>query len=184
MSDTHILRTRLPVATQKVVEAIARQQQLTVSAWIRRLIETALQSTSVPTDPLMSRSDSSGSVRRARLTIRLEAEDRRWLESRAINRAMPAATYASALLRAHLRHAAPVPKAELQALRQAVGELGAIGRNLNQLARLANAGERGAVSRDELRSLLRACQGLRHHVLQLLSANLRSWEIGNAETDG
>lgn len=183
MGDTHILRTRLPVATHRTVEVIARQQQLTVSAWLRRLIETTLQTTSAPAALTVGGSEDIGGARRARLTVRLKAEDRRWLEARATARAMPAATYVSALLRVHLRHRAPLPKAELQALRQAVGELGAIGRNLNQLARSANAGERGAVSREELRSLLRACQGLRHYVLQLLSANLRSWEVGDAETD-
>jgi hypothetical protein len=76
----------------------------------------------------------------------------------------------------------PVPKEELQALKLSIGELGAIGRNLNQLARLANQGGRTAgPSREELRALLRACEGLRDHVRQLLNANLRSWETGHAE---
>ena len=47
MSHTRILRTRLPATTHTVVEAIARQQQLTESAWLRRLVETTLQSSGV-----------------------------------------------------------------------------------------------------------------------------------------
>lgn len=70
----------------------------------------------------------------------------------------------------------------MQALKRAVGELSAIGRNLNQLARVANqAGRTTGPSRDELRALLRACEALRDHVRQLLDANLRSWSAGNDE---
>ena len=51
--------------------------------------------------------------------------------------------------------------------------------NLNQLARLANQGGRVVgPSREDLRTLLRACEALRNHVRQLVDANLRSWEAG------
>jgi hypothetical protein len=55
---------------------------------------------------------------------------------------MPSATYVSVIVRAHLRNLAPMPKDELVALKRSVAELGAIGRNLNQLARAANGGDR------------------------------------------
>ena len=51
---------------------------------------------------------------------------------------MAAATYASALLRTHLRAVARLPDRELAELKRTVAELGAIGRNLNQIARVAN----------------------------------------------
>jgi len=78
---------------------------------------------------------------------------------------MKPATCASTLLRAHLRALAPLPKRELAALMQVVNELGAVGRNLNQIARAMNQGARVAgPTREELRAILKACAGLRDHV--------------------
>jgi hypothetical protein len=95
---------------------------------------------------------------------------------------MPAATYVSVLTRAHLRSLSPLPKEELLALRRIVSELGSIGRNLNQIARAANQGERtSGPTREDLRSILRVCEGLRDHVKKLLSANIKSWEQGYVE---
>jgi hypothetical protein len=51
---------------------------------------------------------------------------------------MPAATYVSFVVRSHLRRLAPTPDVELKALKHAIGEIGAIGRNLNQIAHIAN----------------------------------------------
>jgi hypothetical protein len=60
---------------------------------------------------------------------------------------------------------------------RAIGELSAIGRNLNQIARAANQGAPVAgPTRADLIALLRACEALRNHVHQLLEANMRSWE--------
>jgi hypothetical protein len=92
---------------------------------------------------------------------------------------MPAATYVSVLTRAHLRTLAPLPKEELLALKRTLAELGAIGRNVNQIAHAANRGERATgPNRDELRAILKVCEGLRDHVRNLLAANLKSWEQG------
>jgi hypothetical protein len=52
---------------------------------------------------------------------------------------MAAATYMSVLARAHLRNLPPLPQDELLALKHTVAELGAIGRNLNQIAHVAAA---------------------------------------------
>lgn len=90
------------------------------------------------------------------------------------------ATYASVVIRSHLRGVAPLPKEERLLLTQSVGQLSSIGRNLNQLARHANQGGRVVgPSREDLKTLLRACEGLRNHVRQLIDANLRSWETGH-----
>jgi len=51
---------------------------------------------------------------------------------------MAAATYASTLLRTHVRGVARLPEREQSELKRSVAELSAIGRNLNQLARVAN----------------------------------------------
>jgi hypothetical protein len=179
-SATHMLKTRVTLTTKRIVESIARRQQLTESAWLRRLVTATLESAGAAVEAMPS--DSDELPRNQRLTIRLLPDDRVLLQARATARGLPAATYVSVVLRSHLRAVVPVPKDELQALKRSIGELGAIGRNLNQLARVANQGGRAAgPSREELRALLRACEALRDHVRQLLDANLRSWEAGHAE---
>jgi hypothetical protein len=57
--------------------------------------------------------------------------------------------------------------------------VGAIGRNLNQIARAVNRGETPTgPSRADLQALLRALTGLRDHFKALITANLESWKIG------
>ena len=55
---------------------------------------------------------------------------------------MPTSTYVSFLIRSHLRSVTPLPTLELEALKRGVAEISAIGRNLNQIARAVNQGER------------------------------------------
>jgi hypothetical protein len=77
----------------------------------------------------------------------------------------------------------PLPKQELLALKSAVAELGAIGRNLNQIARAMNQGGRVAgPGREELRAMLQVGGALRDHVKALLEGNAKSWDQGYAET--
>jgi hypothetical protein len=96
---------------------------------------------------------------------------------------MAGATYVSVLVRAHLRGLAPLPKEELAALKRAVAELGAVGRNLNQIARAVNSGgTSGGLRRDEFKPILRMCEALRDHTKALIKANAASWEAGHAES--
>jgi hypothetical protein len=107
--------------------------------------------------------------------------DRQLLQERSAARCLPPATYASILLRAHLRALTPLPEAELRALRQSTRELAAIGRNLNQIAGATHQGGAGAgVSREDLWSLLKASEALRDHVRSYISTNLYSWGSGDA----
>jgi hypothetical protein len=64
-----------------------------------------------------------------------------------------------------------------------VAELGAIGRNLNQIAKAANQGAKpSGPGREDLKAMLRVAEGLRDHIKALLRANQLSWEQGYAET--
>ncbi len=95
---------------------------------------------------------------------------------------MRPATYASVLLRAHLRQLTPLPKDELMALKRCIGELAAVGRNINQIAKAANEGGRlPATVRDEFRAMLKICEALRDNTKALLKANETSWSTGHAE---
>jgi len=124
-------------------------------------------------------------LRDTRVTIRLVPEDRALLRERAAARMMPAATYVSMLVRAHLRQLAPLPDRELSALRSAVNELAVLGRNLNTIARFFQQGRREVVPGSrEVYAMLKICEGLRARFRELIKANLVSWELGRAENAG
>jgi hypothetical protein len=94
---------------------------------------------------------------------------------------MKPASYAVMLLHAHVRNAAPLPTTELNALKQGVSTLSAIGRNLNQLARAANSGDSFEPAiQISLQSVQRQVADLRKTVATLVRANLKSWEAGDA----
>jgi hypothetical protein len=179
VGNTH-LSTWVDDGTKRRFAAIANHEGVSESALLKRMVVLMLESTTARSTltPL------DQSPRDTRVTVRLRPDDQQLLKARAAARDMPAATYVSVLVRAHLRSLAPLPKEELLALRRSVSELSAIGRNLNQIARLANQNPRAsAPHHEEVRTMLRVCEGLRDHVKGLLKTNLRSWEVGYAEND-
>ncbi len=96
---------------------------------------------------------------------------------------MPSATYVAVLVRSHLRKLTPLPVRELDALKRSIAELGAVGRNLNQIARALNAGGRpDGPGRQDLEAMLKIAMALRDHIRALLKANETSWERGYGET--
>ena len=155
---------------------IAEQRGVTESALLKKFVDVALlQSPSTPDANLARLVDAI--PRNARLFVRLRPDDRVLLQERAAARGMAAATYASIVLRTHLRGVARIPDREFAELKLSVAELGAIGRNLNQIAHVANAtGQATGPNRQDLQALLRACSALRDHVKQLVRANAASWE--------
>jgi hypothetical protein len=179
MARESLIRCRVSNEVKGLLKRVAAQRQITESALVRQLIEATVQMATVPevgdgVAPI---------VRDTRLYVRLAPEDRILLSGRATARGMPSATYVSVLVRSHLRNLAPLPKEELLALKRSVAELGAIGRNLNQIARAANQGGRPpGPGREDLKAMLRVADGLRDHVKALLRANQISWKQGHAQT--
>ena len=164
---------------------------MTESIWLRRLVLRELRAVA-PEDGERHRGEKSAAAAQggcsdkrapgSSLYVRLRPEDRLLLHERAAARGMASATYVSVLVRSHLRSLPPLPKDELGALKRAVGELGAVGRNLNQIARAANQGARGdSIGQDEFRAILKICEALRDHTKGLIRANAVSWASGHAE---
>jgi hypothetical protein len=181
MSDGRQLKTWVTRETKDRFSAVARHQGLSDSALLKRLVDLMLRSTDAAAHEASATADLEA-IRSTRLTVRLRPDDESLLRARAAARTMAPATYLSVLTRAHLRSLAPLPKEELQALKRSVSELGSMGRNLNQIARVATQGDRVAgPGREELRAMLRICESLRDHVRGLVAANLRSWERGHAD---
>lgn len=195
MDAALFLKTRVSSETKARVHALAEQQLITESIWLKRLVTAALRD--APADDVgEARGGRAGSTtfRNAvleadaeetpgmRVCIRLRPDDRLLLGERAAARGMPSATYVSVLLRAHLRQLAPLPKEELVTLKRCVAELGAIGRNLNQIARIANSSGRVAgPAREDLRAILKVCEALRDNTKGLIKASARAWEVGHAD---
>jgi hypothetical protein len=188
MAATEVIKTRLTPEDKARVARVTAAELLTESVWLRRLVLRALTAAQpqhgengdheVRTMGLGKRTAAD------RLNVRLRSEDRLLLNERSAARGMASATYVSVLVRSHLRSLAPLPEEELVALKRAVGELGAVGRNLNQIARAANEGTRVAGSgREEFRAILKICEALRDHTKGLIKANNASWMSGHAEPE-
>ncbi len=176
MTSDACMQCRVPRTTKVKFAELSQRRDLSESAALRQLVESALQATGLATADVIT--DTPPAPRAARIMVRLLPDDQRLLRERSAARGMPAATYVSVLVRAHLHQLAPLPTAELSALKQVTAELGAVGRNLNQIAKAANQGRVAGPSREDLRALLRACEAIRAHVGGLLVTNLSSWSIG------
>lgn len=180
MLATEVLKVRVPLETKRLVHSLAQQQQLTESALLLRLVETMLQTSGAIRNTTFDPPEQV--ARGARIYVRLRPEDHVLLRERASARGMATATYASFLLRAHLRTVTPIPDRELSELKRSVAMLGMVGRNLNEIARVANQTGRVTVpSVGDLQLVLRACAALRDHVKGLIRVNRASWETGHAE---
>jgi hypothetical protein len=181
MAANPLIAFRASPEIKVALHSLAQERNLTDSAFLQRLVELVVQNSNIasvkpvaPVEPV---------PRGARLYVRLRPEDHLLLRERAAARGMASATYGSMVLRAHLRGVAPLPDREFSELKRAVGELGMIGRNLNQIARVANqTGNLAGLAPADLRAVLRALEGLRDHVKSLMLANTKSWESGSAET--
>ena len=179
-NGTH-LATWVTPDTKERFAATARHLGLSDSALLRRMIELTLRSTDAGS--LEDVAPDERETRASRLTVRLRPDDQILLRARSEARGMAPATYLSVLARSHLRSLTPLPKDELLALKRAVAELSAIGRNLNQIARLASQGGRStAIGRNEVMAMLKVAEALRDHMKALLRANERTWRTGHAET--
>jgi hypothetical protein len=181
MAVDALVRCRVRSETKALLQSIATREQITESALVRQLLETLVKASPVSAGPIARAVVPN--LRGDRMSVRLSPEDRLLLSERAAARGMPSATYVAVLVRSHLHKLTPLPTEELGALKASIAELGAVGRNLNQIARTLNAGDRSiGPGREELALMLKIATGLRDHVRALLIANETSWERGYAET--
>ena len=181
MAAEAFIQCRVSPATKAALRAAAERQQLTESALIKRMLALVLQTAGATVVDAAADAADDRPARQSRLYVRLTRGDRQLLRARSAARCLAPATYASILLRAHLRALTPLPEAELRAIRQSTRELAAISRNLNQIAHATHRGVAGAgVSQGNLLGLLKACEALRDRIHAYVSTNLASWGSGDA----
>jgi hypothetical protein len=176
-------------------KAVADREFLSEAAWLKRLVLREIRACDAAPASHGESSSAEGIRRPGReapgsdgcskpMLVRLRDEDKLLLDARAEARGMRPATYVSVILRSHLRQVTPLPKDEYLALKRSIALLASIGRNVNQIAKVANQGGRipdsvGA----EFRAMLKICVALRDNTKALLKANEISWETGHAEAD-
>jgi hypothetical protein len=180
MAASPCIQCRIDPQLKLRLKAIAVERGLTESAVLKRLVigvvgmPPANDARVLATEPIGPR---------ARVYVRLRPGDHALLRARAAGRGLASATYVSMLVRAHLRRAPPLPDRELIELRRAAGALGAVGRNLNQIARVAHqTGRIEGLTTEDLREMLAAFERLRAYFKGLIEANIASWEIDDAKT--
>jgi hypothetical protein len=187
MNCTEVVKARVSPEIKSQAKALAERELMTEAAWLKRLIIRELRAakeagSSGSVGPIHLSGEAargpSGDVKR--VYVRLCPEDWLLLEARAAARGLRPATYLAVLTRSHLRSLPPLPKEEYLALMRSIAELGAIGRNINQIARAANSGRPIPDSvAAEFRAMLKICEGLRANTKGLLRANLASWSLGH-----
>jgi hypothetical protein len=168
------VQCRVRAATKARLRAMADELGVTETQLVRSHIERLvadrkeIDPAAAPKRPALGR-----------LAIRVRPDDRELLAARAAERGLAPATYAGVILRAHLRHLAPLPRDELAALKRSTAELAAIGRNLNQIAKVAHRDSRVPSGAVAFESMLKVATALREHVKSLVRANVASWESGH-----
>jgi hypothetical protein len=178
MGTSAHLSTWTTIETKQRFSTAASHLGLSESALLRRLVLQLLATAAEAPLPLAAPDRAPD----ARITVRLIHKDRALLRERAAARAMPASTYVSALVRAHLRSLTPLPDRELSALKAMTAELAALGRNLSTTAGLLWGPDQGSgPTREDLFAIVRACEALRDHTRGLIKANLVSWQQGHPD---
>lgn len=173
MAADAFINCRVGTDMKALIRLLADRQGITESRLVKNMLDAMLRNADLPRAPAPP---AERFHRDSRVYVRLTPEDLRLLTERASARCLPAATYVSLWLRSHLRGLNPLPKAEYAALKESVSELAAIGRNLNQIARVMNqGGEAQLPGQSEVAAMLEVAVELRDEVKALLCANARSW---------
>jgi hypothetical protein len=193
MGCTEFLKARVSPEIKRQTKAIAERDLLTESAWLKRLVIREIRACdSADGGGELPRENDTHRITVARgpkscckpVYVRFRDEDRLLLDARAAARGMRPATYLSVLTRSHLRSLTPLPKDEYLALKRSIAELASIGRNINQIAKVANGGGRVPDSAGaEFRAMLKICVALRDNTKALLKSNESSWRSGHAQAD-
>jgi hypothetical protein len=156
--------------------ALAASRGLCESALLTLMVDAVLDANGAPA---RDADRDPGAPCSERVSLRLRRGDRQRVHARAAARQMKPASYLVALIRAHVRHEAPLPVAELHALKMTVAQLCALRRLLSQLG----GGDAGDALNGELVRQLHETgarvEDVRRCVSEVVRSNLMSWEAGD-----
>lgn len=165
-----------------------------VAAALRGEGQSVLRSEDAPVASTRSRQRNADTARpgRARtgvyerqikkITVRLGASEALLVSELAEREGFATSRWIAALVRSRLVAEPQLNRAEIQALADANGQLGAIGRNVNQIARALNSLEHPAMAYDKevLEDLREALKAHRDAISKLILANTERWQVEKA----
>lgn len=159
-----VIKTECDDATKAAFKALADREDATEAQLLRRLVEQALVASGgvpMPRRPALP-------VFGRKLDVRLPEDDLAQVRAISSAEGVTAPWWVRALVRRRLdRDVVPFNPEELRTIHQAISRLGPLGRNLNQLTRLAHAGEPVTLEADHVAALQAAVADLREQVLSL-----------------
>jgi predicted DNA binding CopG/RHH family protein len=180
MSADAFIQVRVAPEVKSRLQVQAERENITESALVRQLLLTMLR---VQVSDEESAPDVAEAIPRdSRVWVRLRLEDQKLLKAQARARGVPSATYVALLVRSHLHAVAPLPEAELLAVKQSISDLRSIGRDLNTMARvMGRAGDGPQPGQRDVLRLMKVGEVLIDRIKALYVANAKAWETGDAE---
>ena len=178
------LRTRVAGEIKAAFLGHAKEQNLSEARLLEILIATFLQNNPPRSGPVDSLdSGKSGEAKSRDVRVRLSLFEYEALEQLARERHWQRSTYLRYLFQVHLTGQPRFSDDEMLALREATGELSALGRNVNQIARALNPSLVDvhlalAVPFAELKTVI---DQQRSSVKNVIRANLKSWGVADGE---
>lgn len=179
-SDT--IRLRIHPDKKAALDAVAKEQQLDISKLLMAQIEKLIAQEPLNLNTEGEEQGEDVNPLTMRLSFRPLPGDEQRLNRYAAARSTKPSVVMKLVLRAWLSHNAPLPKNELALLGITSNQIAAIGRSLNQLVKLAHAGDYPLP--DELAALLQETLMLTRQASQeiddIVKTNLSSWESDHA----
>jgi len=176
------LKARVGDEVKRAFHAAAEAHGLTESRLLEKLVETFLKRGDA-TPPPTPKPEPETAVRSRQAHARLTPAEHAELGRVAAARGMSRGTYLAELFRANVYEQPRFSDVEINALHQAAGQLAAVGRNINQIARALNTSldEAHRATALDFEHLKKMIDEQRAYVNDLVRSNMRSWGVN---TDG
>ena len=172
-----LIATHVSCETKAAFAALAASRGLCESALLGLLIDTVLGNNHPEQSFDVDRPHKSAPDR---ITLRLRQGDRARIEARAALRHLKPSSYLVALIRSHVRHDPPMPRAELDMLKSAVNVLSALNRTFAAHADGATGSAQGIDIQTALQDTRTSVEDVRRAVADIVRGNLISWETEDA----
>lgn len=159
-------------STKQRFRALAERHGVSESALLRKMVDQVLASNEKPSDleRFGPRAGYTGQLR-----LRLRRKEVAAIRALAKSAGQSAQGWVVAQLRHRLEGAVPFAPAELDVMRDAIREIGALGRNLNTITRHLMRTDQLLVGQLELDALAKAVERIRREMIATLTrANHRS----------
>ncbi len=167
---------RIEPDTKTRFQALAKARRLTQSELLRAIVLSVTGQNTLAEQPIMPEPENADLDR---LTVRLPRGLKKAVASKAKSTGMTSSRWVAALIQSNLTANPVMTGAEIEALQASTRELAAIGRNINQIARVLNDAfyETEKVRLDKLEELNKAITENRDAIRDLVRASNGVWGV-------